>query len=132
MKREGAMTIILTGGGSGGHITPILAVAEAIKRGQPDIRLVYVGFIGDKLADIPKQSPYIDEVRQVRAGKFRRYHGQGWRQWFDIPTDLKNLRDAWFTLLGTWQSYRLLGKLKADAILMRGGFVGVPVGLAAA
>jgi UDP-N-acetylglucosamine--N-acetylmuramyl-(pentapeptide) pyrophosphoryl-undecaprenol N-acetylglucosamine transferase len=126
------MKIVLTGGGSGGHITPIIAVAREIKRLQPDAQLIYIGQRGDQLLDVPRESKYIDEVYAVRAGKLRRYHGEGVRQIFDIPTLAKNVRDAWRTAAGIWQSYRLLGKIKPDCVFIKGGFVGVPVGLAAA
>jgi UDP-N-acetylglucosamine--N-acetylmuramyl-(pentapeptide) pyrophosphoryl-undecaprenol N-acetylglucosamine transferase len=126
------MTIVVTGGGSGGHITPILAVAAELKKLQPDIRIVYVGQRGDGLADIPAQDSNIDEAYSVRAGKFRRYHGEGLKQLLDVPTMLKNLRDAFYVLIGIWQSFWLLGKLKPEVIFVKGGFVGVPVGLAAA
>lgn len=122
----------MTGGGSGGHITPILAVARELKQLQPKVELIYIGQRGDQLLDVPAASPYIDEVYAVWAGKFRRYHGEGFKQAFDLPTLGKNIRDAWRVLVGIRQSYRLLGKLKPDCIFVKGGFVGVPVGLAAA
>ncbi|MDB5170632.1 MAG: UDP-N-acetylglucosamine--N-acetylmuramyl- (pentapeptide) pyrophosphoryl-undecaprenol [Candidatus Saccharibacteria bacterium] len=126
-------TIVVTGGGSGGHITPILAVAAELKSLQPDTRIVYIGQTGDKLADIPAGDPNIDEVFTVRAGKFRRYHGEGFfRQLFDVPTVAKNLRDIGYILIGTWQSWRLLRKLKPSVIFSRGGFVSVPVALGGA
>ncbi len=120
------------GGGSGGHITPVLAVAKEIKKQQPDTRLVYVIGKGDKLVDIPAHDEHIDDVVQVRAGKFRRYHGEGIRQLLDVQTMLKNMRDFFYVLVGTVQSYRLLGRYRPQAIFIKGGFVGVPVGLAAA
>lgn len=126
------MTIVLTGGGSGGHITPILAVAAELKRRQPKARLIYIGQTGDSLGDIPAKNPSIDEVYTIRAGKFRRYHGEGLKQLLDVPTMLKNLRDALYVLIGIWQSHRLLRRLQPDIIFIKGGFVGVPVGLAAA
>jgi UDP-N-acetylglucosamine--N-acetylmuramyl-(pentapeptide) pyrophosphoryl-undecaprenol N-acetylglucosamine transferase len=126
------MTIVLTGGGSGGHITPILAVADELKKQRPDVRLVYVGQTGDNLGDVPRAHHSIDAVYTVRAGKFRRYHGQGWRQAFDMRILLKNIRDGFYVLIGVWQSYRLLKKLQPAVIFTPGGFVGVPVGIAAA
>ena len=126
------MTIVLTGGGSGGHITPILAVASELKRLQPNARLVYIGQRGDGLGDIPAQDKNIDAAYTVRAGKFRRYHGEGFKQLLDIPTMLKNIRDAFYFLAGLLQSRRLLKKLQPDVVFVKGGFVGVPVGLAAA
>lgn len=126
------MKIVLTGGGSGGHITPLLAVAHELKQSQPDCELIYIGQHGDPLVDVPRQHSAIDMVYTVRAGKFRRYHGAGWRQLLDVPTILKNIRDVGRVLVGFVQSRRLLKKLKPDCIFIKGGFVGVPVGLAAA
>lgn len=91
-----------------------------------------MGQRGDNLSDIPAQSEYIDEVFLVRAGKFRRYHGEGIRQLFDLPTIFKNLRDALWVLIGIIQSFKLLRKIQPDVIFIKGGFVGVPVGLSAA
>lgn len=126
------MKIVLTGAGSGGHITPILAVAHEIKQRQPKAQLIYIGQTGDKMGDIPANSPDIDEVRTVRAGKLRRYHGEGLNQLLDIKTAVLNIRDIFYTLAGIIQSYKLLKQLQPDMIFIKGGFVGVPVGLAAA
>src|SRR5690348_5070948 len=106
------MTIVLTGAGSGGHSTPLLAVAAELKRQQPKAKLIYIGQRGDKLGDIPANHPAIDQVFTVRAGKFRRYHGEGLLQLLDIPTLLKNLRDSIYVLIGLIQSRRLLRQLQ--------------------
>ncbi|HET9173823.1 MAG TPA: glycosyltransferase [Candidatus Saccharimonadales bacterium] len=123
------MTIVVTGGGSGGHITPILAVADELKKLKPDARVVFIGQYGDSYRDVVAADPHIDEVFTVRAGKFRRYHGEGWRQLYDVATQLKNARDAILVLVGIWQSYWLLRKIRPDVIFTRGGFVSVPVAL---
>jgi UDP-N-acetylglucosamine--N-acetylmuramyl-(pentapeptide) pyrophosphoryl-undecaprenol N-acetylglucosamine transferase len=126
------MKVVVTGGGSGGHITPILAVAHELKQLDTSIEIIYIGQTGDSLGDIPAEDKNIDRVYTVRAGKFRRYHGEGIKQLFDIGTLYKNLRDAMYVLAGLWQSFRLLGKVRPDVVFIKGGFVGVPVGLAAA
>lgn len=126
------MRIVVTGGGSGGHITPLLAVAHELKQLNPEIEIIYIGQTGDGLADIPASDPSVDEVFTVRAGKFRRYHGEGLKQLLDLKTVAKNIRDAVWVVVGIWQSFRLLRRLKPDTIFIKGGFVGVPVGLAAA
>jgi UDP-N-acetylglucosamine--N-acetylmuramyl-(pentapeptide) pyrophosphoryl-undecaprenol N-acetylglucosamine transferase len=126
------LTIVLTGAGSGGHITPILAVAKEIKQRQPNARLIYIGQKGDKLGDIPTRDPNIDHVYTVRAGKFRRYHGEGLKQLLDLPTMFKNARDFFYVIIGWFQSRKLLKRLQPDVVFVKGGFVGVPVGLAAA
>src|SRR5215471_5576967 len=115
-REESTVTIVLSGGGSGGHITPILAVASELKKLRSGLHLVYVGQKGDTLADIPAAHPAIDEVFMVRAGKFRRYSGEGWRQLFDVATQAKNIRDAFRVLVGIWQSYRLMRKLRPAII----------------
>jgi len=126
------LKIVLTGAGSGGHITPLLAVAEEIKRRYPKAQLVYIGQKGDKLGDIAAHDPNIDQAFTVRAGKFRRYHGEGLRQLLDVPSTLKNIRDFFYVLIGIFQSRKLLRRLQPDVIFIKGGFVGVPVGLSAA
>jgi UDP-N-acetylglucosamine--N-acetylmuramyl-(pentapeptide) pyrophosphoryl-undecaprenol N-acetylglucosamine transferase len=125
-------TIVMTGGGSGGHITPILAVAAELKQREPSVRIIYIGQKGDSLGDIPAADPNIDETFAVLAGKFRRYHGEGFRQLLDIPTLLKNIRDFFLVLAGIFQSWRLMGRLRPDVVFSRGGFVSVPVCLGAA
>jgi len=122
----------MTGGGSGGHITPILAVAHEIKQLHPDTHIMYIGQRGDVFGKIVAENTLIDETHTVSAGKFRRYHGEGLRQFLDIRTFALNFRDGFRVIAGLWQSYRLLSRLKPDIIFCKGGFVGVPVGLAAA
>ena len=75
---------------------------------------------------------YFDRHYKIYAGKFRRYHGESWlKRIFDIKTNLWNLRDVVFVLIGTVQSFLLLRKIQPDVILLKGGYVGVPVALAA-
>lgn len=106
-----------------------MAVAHALKHAQPGIRIVYIGQKGDKLIDIPAADPNIDEVHAVSAGKFRRYHGEGWKQLLDVRTQAKNVRDGFRVLAGLWQSFWLLRRLRPSVIFTRGGFVSVPVAL---
>lgn len=125
--------ILLTGGGTGGHITPILAVAHEIKTQNPQAKVIYIGERGGKFAELTNEHKAIDETFSVSAGKLRRYHGESWlRRLFDVKTNLLNLRDSLRFVWGICQAWRLLGKIKPDVVFQKGGFVGVPVGLAAA
>ena len=126
------MKIVVVGGGSGGHITPTIAVASEIKKQQSNTELEYILGRGDKLSDVVKEKDIFENVHHVFSGKFRRFHGGGLLQFLDIPTTLKNSRDMFLVLIGFVQSVLLLRKLKPDALFIKGGFVGVPVGLAAA
>lgn len=120
--------IVLTGGGSGGHITPLLAVAEELKRRRPDIKLVYIGERGSKFQQVVNDSSLIDEVYAIPAGKFRRYHGDSWfRKLFDIKSNALNLRDIFRVAAGFAKSYRLLRRIRPSGVFMRGGFVSLPV-----
>lgn len=127
------MTILLIGGGTGGHITPLLAVAAKLKQLQPGVRLIGVCEKNAKFAHLYESSGDIDEVVQIKAGKFRRYSGMPLHQKLtDVKTMALNTRDAGRTVLGFNEAMRMLKRLKPDVILVKGGFVAVPVGLAAA
>jgi UDP-N-acetylglucosamine--N-acetylmuramyl-(pentapeptide) pyrophosphoryl-undecaprenol N-acetylglucosamine transferase len=125
-------TIVVTGAGSGGHITPLLAVTAALKEVEPALNIVYIGQTGDSLGDIPAADPHVNAAYTVRAGKLRRYHGEGFKQLLDLKTMALNLRDAVYVLIGIVQSLLLLHRLRPDVVFIKGGFVGVPIGLAAA
>lgn len=72
------------------------------------------------------------EVMRIHAGKFRRYHRVSFvRQLADLPTLWKNVRDLFVTFVGFCQSLGLLARFKPDVVFTKGGFVCVPLGLAA-
>ena len=121
----------MTGGGSGGHITPILAVAHELKQQVPDCHITYIGQRGDTLLDLVQTDASIDTVETIWAGKLRRYSGEGWHQLLDVKSQRLNIRDMFRTLRGIQQSYVLLGRIRPSVVFTRGGFVSVPVALAA-
>ena len=92
----------------------------------------YIGESGGKFIDLVHQHSEIDKVFQVQAGKFRRYHKQAWRErFFDFKTNALNVRDIFKVIIGFFQSLYILSRYKPDVILLKGGFVGLPVGFAA-
>lgn len=108
-------TIILTGGGTAGHVTPNLALLPSLRDAGYDIRYIgsYNG-IERKLienAGIPYDG--------ISSGKLRRYF------------DLKNFTDPLRVLKGYHEARRLIRKYKPDIVFSKGGFVAVPVVLAA-
>jgi UDP-N-acetylglucosamine--N-acetylmuramyl-(pentapeptide) pyrophosphoryl-undecaprenol N-acetylglucosamine transferase len=132
-QKDQPVTIALVGGGSGGHITPLLAVAQELKKQQPDCHLVYIGEKSGKFSEVIKESKLFNQVLTVRAGKFRRYHNDSWlTRLFDVKTNLLNIRDAIYVAIGLRQSRKLLKKVNPNLVFIKGGFVGVPVGWACA
>lgn len=107
--------IILTGGGTAGHVTPNLALLPSLRELGYEIRYIgsYQG-IEKRLienAGIPYDG--------ISSGKLRRY------------LDLKNLSDPFRVLKGYTQALRLMKRYKPDVVFSKGGFVSVPVVLAA-
>jgi len=93
--------------------------------------VTYIGKKGDSLSDIPQNDPNIDDYYEISCGKLRRYGDEGIRQLLDFRTQYLNLLDVFRVIKGCWQSWRLLAKIKPEVIFTRGGYVSVPVALAA-
>lgn len=125
------LVIVLTGGGSGGHITPLIPLAHELKKIAPEAQLIYIGLKGEKTAADGRLAVF-DDVYRIPAGKFRRYHGEGlWSRLRDLRTIGANGRDFFRLLAGSWRAWRLLKRLKPSVVFSKGGYVVVPVGLAA-
>ncbi len=107
--------IVLTGGGTAGHVTPNIALLPSLKKNDFDISYIgsYNG-IEKKLIE-EQQIPYYG----ISSGKLRRY------------LDLKNLTDPFRVIKGYFEAHKLLKKLNPDIVFSKGGFVTVPVVLAA-
>lgn len=106
--------IILTGGGTAGHVTPNIALLPKLRELQYDIH--YIGsYNGIEKELIEKQQiPY----HGISSGKLRRYFS------------LKNFTDPFRVLKGFSEANRLIKTLKPDVIFSKGGFVSVPVVIA--
>ncbi len=123
--------VVIVGGGSGGHLTPLLAIAKSLKTRDPHVRVSVIGQRNENL-QVLVDDQTIDDSYVISAGKFRRYHGEGFfKHVFDFRTVALNFRDIFRMFAGSYQSWRLLGKLRPDVIMLKGGFVCVPVGIAA-
>ena len=107
--------IILTGGGTAGHVTPNIALVPKLKETGYDIQYIgsYDG-IERKLIEDLKISYY-----GIASGKLRRYF------------DIKNFSDPFRVIKGYGQAVRLMKKLKPSVVFSKGGFVAVPVVMAA-
>jgi UDP-N-acetylglucosamine--N-acetylmuramyl-(pentapeptide) pyrophosphoryl-undecaprenol N-acetylglucosamine transferase len=126
-----APTIVLTGGGSGGHITPLLSLARELKKNSPGCQIIYIGHKGDNFDTFKQSGHDFDFMAFINAGKFRRYHDQSLKGLAHPKTFILNLRD-FFRLPGSIiLSYKILRRFKPDVVFSKGGFVAVPVGVAA-
>lgn len=106
--------IILTGGGSAGHVTPNIALIPQLREKGYDIQYIgsYQGIEKDLIE--PFGIPY----HGISSGKLRRYFS------------VQNFSDPFRVLKGLGQARKLVRDLKPDIIFSKGGFVSVPVVLA--
>lgn len=107
--------IVLTGGGTAGHVTPNIALIPALKEAGFEIH--YIGsYEGMERSMIEKLGiNYIG----ISSGKLRRYKS------------VKNLTDPFRVLKGFGESVKILKLIKPDVVFSKGGFVTVPVVFAA-
>lgn len=115
-------------------MTPVLAVLQELKRHDPELKAYFVTDrkFARQAADIIAKAPFKVGMKRIHAGKFRRYHKIGkLKQLLHAPTTLQNIRDIAYVSAGFLQSVRFLRKVKPDVVFTKGGFVCLPVGLAA-
>lgn len=107
--------LLLTGGGTAGHVTPNIAMLPLLRKKGYDV--AYIGsYNGIEKKLITEQNvPYYG----IATGKLRRYF------------DLKNFTDPFRVIKGCFEAKKLIKKLKPDVVFSKGGFVSVPVVLAA-
>ncbi len=109
------MRIVLTGGGTAGHVIPNLALAPVLaERG---FEIAYIGQRGGMEAEMAAAAGL--DFHGISAGKLRRY------------LSLENLTDVFRVVRAIVQAWRLLGRLRPAAVFSKGGFVAFPVVLAA-
>lgn len=103
--------ILVTGGGTGGHIMPLEAVIEELKKENPE--LLYVGSGLDLEKDMARRQKI--NYRPIICGKYRRYFS-----W-------ENLIDPFKIFFGFLQSLGIVLSFKPDIIFAKGGYVTIPV-----
>lgn len=108
--------IVLTGGGTAGHVTPNIALLPALQEAGFEVSYMgsYDGIEKKLISDF--DIPYTG----IATGKFRRY------------LDPKNLTDPFRVIKGFGEARKHLKELKPDVVFSKGGFVSVPVVRAAA
>lgn len=114
------MRIVLTGGGSGGHIFPLIAVAKELREQDENLELLYIGTSAQmgKLAEEVMNEEGIP-VKNILTGKLRRYFSfEYFLDFFRFP-------------IGIIQSLFHMLVFMPDAVFSKGGYASVPVVLVA-
>ena len=106
--------IILVGGGTGGHIFPLIAIGEELQaQGKPFI------FVGGKHGNEQKIVEKLGwQFVGIEAGKWRRY--------FSLSSALQNIGDGVRVIIGFFQAISLLRKTGASLVFSKGGYVALP------
>ena len=113
------MRYLVSGGGTGGHVYPALAVAHALRDARPGLELAYVGGVRGLerriVADVADLPYHELVVRSLRSGGM------------DAHLVLDPLRLA----ASVPQAWALLGRLRPAAVFTSGGYLGIPLVMAA-
>ena len=107
--------ILLVGGGSGGHVYPVVAVADALKE-KGDVELLLLGddkFMGQAVKESLSAQAGGIEFRPVLSGKFRRYFSP------------MNLLDVFKFPVGLFQSLWHIFWFMPDVVFAKGGYVSI-------
>jgi UDP-N-acetylglucosamine--N-acetylmuramyl-(pentapeptide) pyrophosphoryl-undecaprenol N-acetylglucosamine transferase len=109
-----------------------LSLARELKSQDPSCQIVYVGHKGDNFDTLKGKAHDFDFLVFINAGKFRRYHTSSrLAQLFDFKTLGLNIRDFFRLPSSVASSIRLIRRFKPAVVFSKGGFVAVPVGIAA-
>ena len=118
MEQEKQYRIVLTGGGSGGHVMPLIAVTESLRAKLGDrIDFLYIGSKGKIEQDAMSESHV--PAKFIATGKMRRYFA------------LQNFVDFFKVPIGFVQALWYLLRYMPDVVFSKGGNVSVPVVIAA-
>ncbi|MGL5316166.1 MAG: undecaprenyldiphospho-muramoylpentapeptide beta-N-acetylglucosaminyltransferase [Peptostreptococcaceae bacterium] len=107
------MKVLLSGGGTGGHVYPAIAIANRIKESHPDAEIVFVGTAkGIESEIVPK---YGYKLETVTVQGFKR------------KIDFDNVKRVFKLFKGLEQSRKVVKKFKPDVVIGTGGYVSGPV-----
>lgn len=110
---------VVTGGGTGGHIMPLLAIKQFLMEYQTD--LLYIGEQGGREEILAKQAGM--KFKGIMAGKWRRY--------YTVESVLNNIIDVLKNVVGFWQALGTLATFRPKGVFAKGGYVSLPVIMAA-
>ena len=103
------MRVLLTGGGTGGHVNPALAIADAIKKYESDAEIAYIG---------TKKGI---ENRLVSKEGYKMYHVEA--SGFQRSLSPKNLITAWYYFTAPIAAKKIIKEFRPDIVIGTGGYV---------
>lgn len=123
------MRVVVSGGGTAGHIAPILAMLDELKSFNKSVDILFIGS-GSSIEKKILEGVGLKYV-QIPAGKFRRYNRSIIQAALDVKTNWKNTKDFFSFNAGILKAHKILRQFGPDVVFVKGGFVGLPVGIAA-
>ncbi len=117
MNQEDVMKVIVTGGGTGGHIYPALALVKEIKKFAPHSECLYIGTENGLESDIVPRAGI--PIKTITISGFRR------------KLSLHNFKTVWRFIRGTRKAKKIIEDFGADIVIGTGGYVAGPVVYAA-
>lgn len=107
------LKILITGGGTGGHVFPAIAIADAIKRLRPDTEFLFVGANGKMEMERVPQAGYAIEGLNI-AG-------------FQRSMSLRNLSFPFKLVSSLWKARKIIRRFQPDVVVGTGGYASGPV-----
>jgi len=107
------MKLLISGGGTGGHVFPAIAIADAVRNLNPEAEILFVGALGKlEMTKVPEAGYKIIGL-PIRGLQ---------RKW-----SVENLKLAYRLLKSMWMSFQIINKFKPDIVLGVGGYASGPV-----
>lgn len=113
LREAGRKKIIIAGGGTGGHIFPAIAIANALKKAEPEIEILFVGAKGKMEMEKVPQAGY--KIEGINIAGFNR------------SSLIKNVGLPFKLVKSFFQVRKILKRFKPDAVIGVGGYSSFPV-----
>ncbi|MBQ5321781.1 MAG: undecaprenyldiphospho-muramoylpentapeptide beta-N-acetylglucosaminyltransferase [Oscillospiraceae bacterium] len=111
------MRVLLAGGGTGGHINPALAIANEIKKNEPDSEILFAGTPKGMEAKLVPQAGY--NFTTIKVAGFQRKL---------TPYNIyRNIKALWYLVFSGARAARIIKSFKPDIVIGTGGYVSGPI-----
>lgn len=107
------LRILITGGGTGGHVFPAIAIADAIKKTRPDTEFLFVGASGKMEMERVPQAGY--KIEGLNIAGFQR------------SLSIKNLAFPYKLLTSLWKARKIIRQFQPDVVVGTGGYASGPM-----